>query len=209
VLALAAIALVAVVTIAFGGNSSGGPKLSPLRARIVALASSQLGYRSDPSNTYCNRFSAYWYVGTADCRNSNRDEQWCADFAAWVWRKAGVRFVYGFAPDDINAASLSFYRWGVAHRTWHPIGSGYVPQPGDVAVYGLNLQSSSAQHVAVVVGYTPGAEGPDVVNGDGDRTGFSVVETGTDQYKADLTGNGGQLAGYVSLPRARRTTTSP
>jgi len=39
-----------------------------------------------------------------------------------------------------------------------------------------------------------------VVNGDGERTGFSVVETGTDQYKADLTDNGGQLAGYVSPP---------
>jgi hypothetical protein len=38
------------------------------------------------------------------------------------------------------------------------------------------------------------------VNGDGERTGFSVVETGNDQYKADLTGNGGLLAGYVSPP---------
>ena len=38
------------------------------------------------------------------------------------------------------------------------------------------------------------------MNGDGERTGFSVVEDGTDQYKSDITGNGGQLAGYVSPP---------
>jgi len=196
--------LVVVAIVGFGGEAA--PKLSAQRARIIALATSQLGYRTDPSDTYCNRFSAYWHAGSENCPNSNRSEQWCADFAAWVWRKAGVQFVYGFGPDDVNAASVSFYRWGVAHHSWHPVGSSYVPQPGDIAVYGLNLRTSDAQHVAVVISYSPGATGPNVVNGDGDRTGFSVVESGTDQYKADLTGDGGQLAGYVSpppLPRAR------
>jgi hypothetical protein len=198
VLALVAIVLAVVAQLTFGGST--GPKLTPQQARIVALATSQLGYRTDPVDTYCNRFSAYWQAGALDCPNSNRDEEWCADFAAWVWRKAGVRFVYGQAPGDVNAASVSFYLWGVAHHAWHPVGSGYVPQAGDVAVYGLELASLQAQHVAVVTSYSPGARGPNVVNGDGERTGFSVVETGTDQYKADLTSDGGQLAGYVSPP---------
>ncbi len=197
-LALVAIVLLVVATVVLGGN--GGPRLSPQRAGIVALATSQIGYKTDPADTYCNRFSAYWAAGTADCPNSDRDEQWCADFAAWVWRRAGVLFVYGLGPDDLNAASVSFYLWGVAYHTWHPVGSGYVPQPGDVAVYGLDLQTVQAQHVAVVISYSPGARGPNVVNGDGERTGFSVVEAGNDQYKADLTGSGGQLAGYVSPP---------
>ena len=187
-----------VVNLASGG--AGGPKLTPQEARIVAVATSQLGYKTNPPDTYCNRFSAYWQAGALDCPNSNRDEQWCADFAAWVWRKAGVKFVYGQGQDEINAASVSFYLWGVAHHTWHPAGSGYEPKAGDVAVYGLDLADVQAQHVAVVVGYTPGERGPNVINGDGERTGFSVVETGTDQYKADLHDNGGQLAGYVSPP---------
>ena len=198
-LGLVALAAILVATVVLGGGSS-GPKLSPQRARIVALATGQLGYRTDPPDSYCNRFSAYWHAGAADCPNANRDEQWCADFAAWVWRRAGVRFVYGLGPDDLNAASVSFYLWAVAHHTWHPVGSTYVPEPGDVAVYGLNLESLQAQHVAVVVGYSAGARGPDVVNGDGDRTGFSVVEVGRNQYKSDLTDNGGLLAGYVSPP---------
>lgn len=197
-LVLGAVALFVAVELAFGGSA--GPKLSPQEERIVALATKELGYRTDPSDTYCNRFSVYWSAGALDCPNSNRDEEWCADFAAWVWRKAGVQFVYGQSPGEINAASVSFYLWGVAHHTWHPVGSGYVPVAGDVAVYGLDLATMQAQHVAVVTGYTPGAKGPNVVNGDGERTGFSVVETGTDQYKADLTGNGGLLAGYVSPP---------
>jgi len=192
------IVVVVAATLAFSGPSS--PKLTPQQAHIVSLAEGQLGYKTDPPDTYCNRFSTYWNAGAFDCPNGNRDEEWCADFAAWVWQKAGIQFVYGQAPGEINAASVSFYLWGIAHHTWHPVGSGYVPQAGDVAVYGLDVSSSQAQHVAVVTSYSPGARGPDVVNGDGERTGFSVVETGTDQYKADLSGNGGQLAGYVSPP---------
>ena len=45
-----------------------------------------------------------------------------------------------------------------------------------------------------------GHAGPDVVNGDGGRTGFSVVETGNDQVQADVGQNDSALDGYVSPP---------
>ncbi len=93
--------------------------MSPLRARIVAIARSQLGYRTDPPTTYCNRFSAYWYAGADDCGNENRDEEWCADFAAWVWKQAGAEVAYKLAPGYLNSDSASFYVWGVDHGTWH------------------------------------------------------------------------------------------
>lgn len=174
------------------------PATTPLQARIVRLVEREVGYRTDPATSYCNRFSAFWHSGAADCGNTNLDEQWCADFAAWAWREAGVRFTYDAHAGDINSASVSFYHWGVAHGTWHAVGTGYVPEPGDVAIYGLDLSTDSAQHVAVVTSYVPGTRGPNVVNGDGSRTGFSVVERGRDQYKADLHDNGGRLAGYVA-----------
>ncbi len=172
--------------------------VSPLRQRIVAEAQGQLGYTTDPAGTYCNEFSAYWGTGADDCGNANLDEQWCADFAAWAWRQAGAAVTYSFEPGDVNSSSASFYQWAVAHGTWHAAGSSYVPQPGDVAVYGLDTTRMVAQHVAVVTGYQPGARGPDVVNGDGSRTGFSAVEAGTDQYQADVHGAGGSLSGYAS-----------
>ncbi len=177
--------------------STRGPALSPLRARIVSVAESQVGYTSDPPDTYCNRFSASWQSGLAECGNTNRSEEWCADFAAWVWKQAGALVTYQYVNGDLNSSAASFYEWGVAHGTWHPVGSDYVPQPGDVAVYGLDVATLDAAHVAVVTGYTPGSQGPDVVNGDGDRTGFSVVETGTDQYRSD-TQSGSTLSGYVA-----------
>jgi hypothetical protein len=172
-----------------------------LSQRIVAIAKSQVGYSTEPSGSYCNKFSAHWDAGTADCPSGERAEQWCADFAAWAWQQAGVRFGYGYDPGQINGAAVSFYEWGVANGEWHPATSGYVAVPGDVAVYGLILGADpSAAHVAIVTGDAPGQRGPDVVNGDGDRTGFSVVETGTGQVRADAGRDDSVLAGYVSPP---------
>jgi len=171
-----------------------------LGQRVVAIARSQIGYATDPTNSYCNKFSAYWGSGTASCPGGDTSEEWCADFAAWAWQKAGIAVPYGYGPGDLNAGAVSFYDWGVAHGTWHPVDSGYRAAAGDVAVYGLSLGSyPSAAHVAIVVDDPPGQRGPDVINGDGDHTGFSVVEAGSDEFRAD-TGHhqGAPLAGYVS-----------
>jgi hypothetical protein len=182
-----------------------GATLTPLQSRIVTTAESELGYQTSPSNSYCNRFSAYWHVGQDECAAGLTSEEWCADFAAWVWRRAGVHFTYGFTPSEINNASISFYYWGVDHGTWHPVGDQYIPRAGDVAVYGLDLAEDEAQHVAIVTSYVAGARGPNVVNGDGARTAFSIVETGTDQWKADIHDDGGRLAGYVSPTRSNES----
>jgi hypothetical protein len=174
-----------------------------VRERIVAIANSQVGYSTNPTGSYCNKFSSYWQAGTANCPSGELAEEWCADFAAWAWRKAGVQFDYGFTPGDINAGAVSFYEWAVAHDQWHPATTGYTAEPGDVAVYGISLGSApSAAHVAVVTDDSAGRQGPDVVNGDGDRTGFSVVETGTEQLRADAGHHqNALLAGYVSPPQ--------
>jgi hypothetical protein len=77
----------------------------------------------------------------------------------------------------------------------------FAASPGDLAVYGLSLGAvPSAVHVAVVTADPSGQRGPDVVNGDGDQAGFSVVETGTDQVHADAGHADSTLAGYVSPP---------
>lgn len=180
------------------GHADAAPGLSALQTRIVSIAESQVGYRTDPPDSYCNRYSAFWQSGTADCGNSNLDEQWCADFAAWVWRQAGASFTYKFVNGDINSSSASFYEWGMAHGTWHSYGSGYSPRPGDVAVYGLDRSTLVADHVAVVTSVSAGASAPNVVNGDGDRTGFSVVEEGSNQLFADTGASQARLSGFVS-----------
>lgn len=173
-----------------------------LGQRIVTIADSQVGYTTRPKHSYCNKFSAYWHAGKPTCPGGEAAEEWCADFAAWAWQRAGAQFTYGYNPGEINAGAVSFYEWGAATGRWHPVGDGYVAQPGDVAVYGLSLgEYPTAAHVAIVTSDSSGQRGPDVINGDGDHTGFSVVETGTDQTKADVGGHKDtSLAGYVSPP---------
>jgi hypothetical protein len=169
--------------------------------RAVAIAESQVGYSTEPSTSYCNKFSAYWNAGSSGCPSDEKSEEWCADFAAWVWKEAGVGFTYGYGQGEINGGAVSFYEWGVANGEWHPATTGFIASPGDVAVYGLSLGADpSAVHVAIVTGDLPGDSGPNVVNGDGDRTGFSVVETGIDQVLADAGNGDSTLAGYVSPP---------
>ncbi len=73
-----------------------------------------------------------------------------------------------------------------------------MPLPGDVAVYGLDASQLVAQHVAIVVSDTPGDKGPDAVNGDGDKSVYSAVEVGNDEYKAKAPGVTEYLSGYVS-----------
>jgi hypothetical protein len=166
-----------------------------VRRRIAAIATSQVGYRTDPANSHCNKFSGFWGAGDA-CANGDTSEEWCADFAAWAWRKAGVPFTYGYDPGEINGAAASFYEWAVAHGAWQPATGTYDPAPGDVAVYGLSPGAAPhAAHVAVVVG-----RGPDVVNGNGDQTAYSAVETGGDERYITAGHRRYALAGYARPP---------
>jgi hypothetical protein len=170
------------------------PSTGTVGAQIVSYAEGQVGYQDSPSGTYCNKFSAYWHAGS-DCGNGNYSEEWCADFAAWAWRMAGVSFTYASGSGDINGAAASFYQWGAAHGTWHAAGSGYTPQPGDAVIYGLNSAGTYADHVAIVTSYTSGQAGPDVVNGDWWVSGNGSVVAAADQTTA--TGSD-SISGYVT-----------
>jgi len=168
--------------------------------RIAAIAKSQVGYTTDPSSTYCNKFSGFWGAGDS-CSHGDTAEEWCADFAAWAWREAGVQFTYGYDPGDLNGGAVSFYEWAVANGRWQPATSGYEAAPGDIAVYGLSLGAvPHAAHVAIVVRDLPGERGPDVVNGDGNQTAFSAVETGGDQRYITVGDKRYLLAGYARPP---------
>jgi uncharacterized protein with LGFP repeats len=161
---------------------------------VVAFAASQVGYTDVPADTFCNKYTSYWGVGQG-CGNGLNAEEWCADFAAWVWRKSGAQFTYGWGFGDLNAGAVSFYRYAVAHGTWHPAGSGYVPRPGDAVVFGLDPSGTIADHVAIVIGFTPGAAGPDAVNGDWWDSGFGMVAAAANETTA--TGTDG-VSGYAS-----------
>lgn len=183
-----------------GGGGGGG-----LGGTIASIAESQDQYGAKVVNSPpttgngCNPYTAHWGDGVA-CSNGLRAKAWCADFAAWAWQQAGVSVAYGSGASDINAWSGSFYYWGVANGHWHPLSSGYSPQPGDVAVYGSVAESGSnaTGHVGIYVGGS--ATSPTVVNGNWavswpNPTNYGVIlETG--ESSTGMAGGG--LDGYVS-----------
>ncbi|WP_018567059.1 peptidoglycan-binding protein [Streptomyces sp. PsTaAH-124] len=112
-----------------GGESGGTPTVPPLsgsaRDKIVQAARSQLGVHEWGAN--CNPYGP--------C------EAWCALFASWTWRQAGISFSTAFSGD--------FYYYGRNHGTLH---SGLSdPQPGDAIVFGSGPQNTSTSvHVGII-----------------------------------------------------------
>ena len=195
----AAISVTAVASAAAGAAVQRAAQADSLGSTIASIAEGQEGVEDSPANTYCNPYSAHWGDGTT-CSNGNRAIEWCADFAAWTWQQAGVSFSYGSGSSDVNASASSFYHWAVAQGTWHAAGSGYTPEPGDVAVYGSS--GAAAAHVGVVV--SNGNSGPDVVNGDWEIKYPNQFPTAV-YYQANESSEAGvSLVGYASPP-----TTSP
>jgi len=84
--------------------------------------------------------------GSSCTGNGGGPEEWCADFAKWVWGSTGKIDVDGLSP-----AAGSFYLYGKNHGTLHD-----TPHPGDAVVFNSN-GGGYADHVALVT----------VVNDDG------------------------------------------
>ncbi|HLI02204.1 MAG TPA: hypothetical protein VKV06_15555 [Acidimicrobiales bacterium] len=179
-------------TVNYRGRVLWNTKAATHRTSVVSIATSRVGYLDSPSGTFCNTFSAFWGSGST-CKNVNKSEAWCADFAAWVWWDAGVPFSYSWTTGALNGAAASFYKWGIDHHTWHWASSGYRPQPGDVVVYGLNASHSYADHAAIVVTHGDGA--PNVVNGDWWINGNGGVVAANQESTASGTD---RVSGYAS-----------
>jgi peptidoglycan hydrolase-like protein with peptidoglycan-binding domain len=113
-----------------GQPSGGSPKPPTLSGttldKIVEAAKSQIGVHEWGDN--CNPYGP--------C------ESWCALFASWTWRQAGINFSTAFSGD--------FYTYGVNHGTLHSGLSN--PQPGDAIVFGSGPQNvDTSVHVGIIV----------------------------------------------------------
>ncbi len=89
----------------------------------------------------CSRNSKGGQSFDSSCTgNGGEPEYWCADFASWVWAKAG------YDTSGLSAAAGSFYCYGKDHGTLHSS-----PAVGDAVVfdYGVN-GPCTANHVAIV-----------------------------------------------------------
>ncbi len=143
---------------------------------IVAVAAGQV--QADPvSGYFCNPYGP--------C------EPWCALFATWVWRHAGVAIPsYAFVGD--------VYNWAAEHtRVLAPTAR---PAPGDEVLYGTGPANvKTAVHMGVVAQVWPDGA-IDTVEGDagpGPTGGLNVIINGPFLPSDSLTYNGAGIFAYA------------
>jgi hypothetical protein len=155
---------------AFGaGNippSAASASLLGHRIAVVAVAEARNKSRNHEYGDNCNYYSGALQVSPR-CGNGWRRAAWCADFARWTWRRAGAN------AGGLSAWAISFYAYGVRHRTWRGGAALAGAQPGDVIGYRFG-GTASDDHVGVIIAVRPTL----VVTVDGnsdDRTRFRTV----------------------------------
>jgi len=125
------------------------PGLSTTRDSIVCIAENQLAlWESQPGYPY----PAYAAKGFLDY-SQGLYEEWCADFVSWVYNQAGVPFSGGL--NGWGLAGVSEVESEGLHNPnfeWHAEGSGYIPQPGDIAVHYVG----AVQHVNIFISNSGG-----------------------------------------------------
>jgi hypothetical protein len=129
------------------------------RAIVSDLARDNLG------TTVCGKNSLGGTGYLSSCRTKHA---WCADFATWVWKRAGLR------TDELTSAAASFYLYGQRNGTLHTDPE-YVPQVGDAVVF--EYRDGWAEHVALVDSVEDGTMTTINGNSGGTVTTSTVAET--------------------------------
>jgi hypothetical protein len=125
------------------------------------------------------------------------DNWWCAVFASWAWRQAGV----SDAPTTWVATETA--TWGRQRNLFKPRPAGALgdAKPGDMAVYG-QPGAGAGGHVAIV--FSVNGDGTiTLVNGDSGNVSSPRTSTVTVSRVNPATahlGNGWGISGYVSPP---------
>jgi hypothetical protein len=137
---LALSSLVAFVSLGAGCAASGGGEDVASTGSAVSLANIATIADANVGKGACSRNSEGGTAYDSSCTgNGGRPEYWCADFARWVWGRAGAD------TSGLTAAAGSFYVYGLDHRTLHS-----KPAVGDAVVFDYQ-GGGVAEHVAIVV----------------------------------------------------------
>jgi len=143
--------------------------------QAAEIARSQVGIADNPAvqsfnGLDCDPFTAIEVPGasTSGCgidssfRIRDASDLWCADFAKWVWRQAGVTSDLGV----LNPAAASFFTWGKDHHESMPKDPKN-PEVGDAVVFypGTKPNGGFADHVGIITAVNSNGT-VDLANGD-------------------------------------------
>lgn len=195
--ATSVVAITLAVPMVAGGTPASAAAGTTLSKPAVHAAATPLVSASDVANLaraqVGNGCRPYTTAGGA----SACDNYWCAVFASWVWRNAGVPE----APDTWVATDTAV--WAQQHGLWKPRpanGEGD-PQPGDMVVYGAP-GAGTGGHVGIV--YSVNSNGTiTTVDGDYGGTSYTNSKVDLDTVNPVTATSGGKnwpISGYIQVP---------
>lgn len=114
-------------------------------ARVVAIAESQVGQAEQPPGSNESPAIAQYRTATS---GAIPGAPWCAYFASWAARQAGVPL--GPQGEGLGLVS-EIWSWAQSAGRAIPNGPGVVPQPGDLIVFG-------DEHVGIVKDVLPNGQ---------------------------------------------------
>jgi hypothetical protein len=113
-------------------------------ARIVAAAAGEVGQAEQPPGSNDSPRIAQYRAATA---GSPGPGPWCAYFASWVCKQAGVPLMdHGQGSGSVDA----IYAWAQQSGRAEPVSSSYQPKPGDLIVFN--------EHIGIVENVLPGGK---------------------------------------------------
>jgi hypothetical protein len=142
-------------------------------ARIVAIAESQAGQTEQPPGSNESPAIAHYRTATAGALPG---APWCAYFASWAAREAGVPI--GAHGEGLGAVG-EIWSWAQSSGRAIPNGPGVTPRPGDLIVFG-------DEHVGIVKDVLP--------NGD-----IQTIEGNYENKVALNTRSPTEATGYVNM----------
>ena len=145
---LAGLASAALASVTLLGAGAGPAAAAGTGAQIVNIADGNVGKH------YCDTNSAGGTGFASSCSASTvvngvtyKGQFWCGDFVSWVWQQAGI---------PVPAANPASVPSWMTVAGYHPISSGYTPQPGDAVVFGDDQFPTQGSHIAIVTNYSNG-----------------------------------------------------
>lgn len=158
----------------------------PTRTKVVALAEKEYAAWESGAKKPGDDFKEYTY-GVAG--------EWCAWFVSWIYKDAGYpvnndsKPFYSYVGDLVDLAKKN------EKFEWHPKDDTYIPQPGDIAIYG---DGKTFYHTNIVIS----AEGVNSITTIGGNEGadddFSSFTTRGVKLSEKSTYWASEAYGYVS-----------
>ncbi len=184
--------------IACNQNSSSNNNPGNIRELVVCIAQNQLSlWQSQPGYTPIGGPN-FGYANTGYLKYSqNSQEEWCADFASWVYNQAG--YPLQADPNWRIPAVQMIQSIGQKNQNfhWHKE-PGYTPKAGDLAIH-LYGSTYALSHVNIVVGVSGsnvtmigGDQGSGRAPGPGQPGQTVVSEYTVNNFEGD------SIIGYVS-----------